>query len=195
MSDSDLWDNELFDFDDDENRSVEKAVEIIKTLKPYHFEPEQEVSETDTDESDTESFKGEGSYDENTVRPRCLNWCLCLKCKEEWEKDCLCCQKLAALNEKLDVEKNTACITEAEEFKTFYLNKVVLQNVLLRLHEARGDYLEEKTLNRLYQFASYKQFMWWVYRSLGEGNRRMIPSCVSWTIRNLFPKPENKYVL
>ena len=31
MSDSGLCDNELSDFDDDENRSVEKIVEIIKT--------------------------------------------------------------------------------------------------------------------------------------------------------------------
>ena len=71
MSDSDLCDNELSDFEDDENRSVQKIVEIMKTLKPCQFEPEpeQEVSETDTDESDTERFEEEGSYDdENTVR-------------------------------------------------------------------------------------------------------------------------------
>ena len=36
------------------------------------------------------------------------------------------------------------CITEAEEFETFCLNKVVLQNVLVGLHDAKRDYLEEK---------------------------------------------------
>ena len=72
MSNSNLCDNELPDFEDDENRSVE----IMKTLKPYQFEPEQEVSETDTDDSDTESFEEEGSYDEDTVRAGCLN-CTC----------------------------------------------------------------------------------------------------------------------
>ena len=56
-----VCDNELSDFGDDENRSAEKIVEIIKTLKPYQSEPELEVSETDTDESDTESFEKEGS--------------------------------------------------------------------------------------------------------------------------------------
>ena len=97
MSNSNLCDNELPDFEDDENRSVE----IMKTLKPYQFEPEQEVSETDTDDSDTESFEEEGSYDEDTVRAGCLNWYLCLKCKvEEREINCLCCQELAVLNEK-----------------------------------------------------------------------------------------------
>ena len=58
--------------------------------------------------------------------------------------DCLCCQELAALNEKLDVEKNATCIAEIEEFKTLCLKTVVLQNVLVGLHNARGDYLEEK---------------------------------------------------
>ena len=125
MSDSDLYDNELSDFVDDENRKVEKVVKIIKTLKPYQFEPQQEVSETDTVESDTESFE---ENDENTVRAGCLNWCLGLKCKiEEREIDCLCCQELAALNEKLNVEKKADCITEAEEFKTLCLNKVVFK--------------------------------------------------------------------
>ena len=57
MSDSDVCDNELFDFEVYENKSVEKVVEIMKTLKPYKFKPEQEVSETDRDESDTESFE------------------------------------------------------------------------------------------------------------------------------------------
>ena len=35
--DSDLCENELSDFEDDENKSVEKIVEIMKTLKPYQF--------------------------------------------------------------------------------------------------------------------------------------------------------------
>lgn len=50
ISDSDLCDNELSDFKDDENKSV-------KTLKPYQLEPEQEVAEADTDESEIKVFK------------------------------------------------------------------------------------------------------------------------------------------
>ena len=116
---------------------------------------------------------------------------MCLKCKvEEREIVCLYCQELAA-----DVEKNATCITEAKEFKTLCLNKVVLQNVLVGLNDARGDYLEEKTSNRPHRFASYKQFTWWVYKSLGKGNRRVIPSCVLWNIRNLLPELDNRYLL
>ena len=50
ISHSDLCHNELSDFEDDADRSVEKIVEIMKILKPYQFEPKQEGSETDTDE-------------------------------------------------------------------------------------------------------------------------------------------------
>ena len=191
MPDSDLCDNELSDFEDGQSRSIEKIVEIMKTPKPYHFGPEKELSETYKDESDTESFEEEESYDETTVRDECLNWCLCLKSKvEKQEINCLCCQELAALNEKTNFEKNVTCTTEAEEFKTLCLNKVVLQNVLVVFHDATGDYLEEKTSNRSFRFASYKQFTWWVCKSLGKGNKRVISSCVLWSIRNLFPEPD-----
>ena len=101
-----IYDSYLSDFEDNENRSIEKIVEIMKTIRLYQFQPEQEVSETDTDKNDTESFEGEGSYDENAVRAGYLNMCLCLKCIfEEREIDCLRCQVLAALHDKLDVEK------------------------------------------------------------------------------------------
>ena len=112
---------------------------------------------------------------------------------EEWEIDCLCCQELAALNEKLDFQKNTARInSESEECKTVCLNK---SSALVGLHDAKGNHLEERTSNRSYRFASYKQFPCWVFRSLWKGNRRMILSCVLWIIQNLFPEPYNKYVL
>ena len=110
----------------------------------YEFEPEQ-VSETDTCESDAKYFEEE-SYDENTVRTGCLNQCLRIKCKvEEQEIDCLSCQELSTINEKLDVEKNTTCITQAEEFKILGLNKVLFQNKLMGFHDAAKDYLEEET--------------------------------------------------
>ena len=42
MSHSDLCDNKLSEFEDDQNRSVEKIVEIMKTIKLCQFESEQE---------------------------------------------------------------------------------------------------------------------------------------------------------
>ena len=42
MSHSDLCDNKLSEFEGDENRTVEKIVEIMKTIKLCQFEPKQE---------------------------------------------------------------------------------------------------------------------------------------------------------
>ena len=58
----------------------------MKALTPYQSEPDEEASETDTIETDAESFEAEESYDENTASAECLNWCLCLKYKVENSK-------------------------------------------------------------------------------------------------------------
>ena len=42
-------------------------------------------------------------------------------------------------------------------------------------------------------FRSYKQFIWWVYQRLGKKRRRVIPSCVLWTIRGTFPEEDATY--
>ena len=64
-----------------------------------------------------------------------------------------------------------------EKFQTLYLNKAMLENVLIRTHDSRGDFLEKENTNRSYCHVAYKQFTWWFYRRLGNGNRRAIPPC------------------
>ena len=77
------------------------------------------------------------------------------------------------------------------------LNKTILKNVLVGLHETRGDPLEnDKDLqNRSLRFAAYKQFTWGIFQDLGKGNRRVIVSCVVWSIRKLFPEADGQYTL
>jgi len=74
------------------------------------------------------------------------------------------------------------------------LEKVILENVLTSLHETRGDFVENRPSNKSYCFAAYKQFIWFVYKRLGRGNRRVIPSCVVWKIRETFPEEDGLYV-
>ena len=47
---------------------------------------------------------------------------------------------------------------------------------------------------RSFCYASYKQFIWWIYRRLGKNNRRVIPSCALWKIRESFPEESGNYV-
>ena len=51
------------------------------------------------------------------------------------------------------IPKNIGCITESQDFETLCTNKAILENVLVGLHEARGDYLEENTSNRSFRYA------------------------------------------
>ena len=72
----------------------------------------------------------------------------------------------------------------------------MLKNVLVGLHETRGDPLEKdgKLSNRSLRFVAYKQFIWWVFERLEKNNRRVIPSCVVWAIRKLYPEANGQYV-
>ena len=69
-----------------------------------------------------------------------------------------------------------------------------LKNVLTELHETRGDHLEDNFSNRSLRYAAYKQLIWWMFKHLGKGNRRIIPSCASWKIREYFAEPNAYYV-
>ena len=73
----------------------------------------------------------------------------------------------------------------------------MLKNVLVGLHEITGDPLEKENeiRNRSLRFTAYKQFAWWIYQSLGKGNRRVLPSCVLWKIRLHYPEANGQHIL
>lgn len=191
-------DYEADDKDEDvSNVDLNELCDMLKSLKPYQFEPEEEMtSATDhTSESELESPSlSEPENEKEVKRVGTTDWCNCGKCKEESrEIDCLCCSEVSAISE--DKFENNICITEAREFKKLCLDTVILKNVLVALHESKGDPLEKETSNRSFRFAAYKQFVWWVFQRLGKGNRRVLPSCVIWQIRGNFPQTDGMYTL
>lgn len=172
---------------------VKEITNMLKGFNPYMFEPEKDVSSTssgltsESDEAETEN--------EQEGRVANLDWCTCGFCKRESrEIDCICCQEVSALNCVFDKD-NICCVLGCNEFKTLCLNEVVLKNVLTGLHETRGDPIEPNMSNRSLRYAAYRQFIWWVFKNLGKGNRRVIPSCALWKIRKIFPEPDGNYVL
>ena len=81
-----------------------------------------------------------------------------------------------------------------EDFRQLCLVKVILQNVLTCLHETRGDFLQMIPSNKCYRFATYKQFIWFVDKRLGKGNRWVITSSVVWKIRETFSEEDGLYI-
>ena len=172
--------------------------ELMGNLAPYDYQPERAIlsSNEETESSEDETSSNDAtSENKNDQLGRVGNkdWCKCGQCKTEIrEIDSLCCTEVPAILDKFEGKK---CITLAYEFELLCLNKTILKNVLVGLHETRGDPLEnDKDLqSRSPRFPAYKQFIWWIFQHLGKRNRRVIPSCVVWSIRKLFPEADGQY--
>ena len=163
----------------EEEDNEEVIAEILGNLLPYQYGPGNDNESSDS-ASEHDILPNElSSDDEDDANRRSGNkeWCQCGTCKKEIrEIDCLCCQEVATIS--VDKFESQKCITLSQQFKTLCLEKLVLKNVLVGLHETWGDLLEKdgKLSNRSLHFAAYKQFIWWVFERLRKNNRRVIPS-------------------
>ena len=177
----------------EEQESDYDLSEMMGNLAPYNYEPEQDISSYSSSE-DNSSNSDINENKNNLGRVGNKEWCKCDECKREIRDiDSLCCTEVAAIaEEKFEGKK---CVTLTKEFDLLCVNKTILKNVLIGLHETRGDPLEKDSdiQNRSLRFAAYKQFIWWIFQHLGKGNRRVIPSCVVWSIRKHFPEANGQY--
>ena len=151
------------------------------------LEPEnKDVSSTGSNsESESEEIESER---QNKTTVTSLDWSTCGHCKtEKREIDCLSCQEGDALNGIFHNEQDKRVVM-CEEFKVRCLNKVVLKNVSAVLQETRGDLIANDSSNRSLRYAAYKQFIWWVFKKVGKGNKRVVASCVLWKMKELDPE-------
>ena len=166
-------------------------------LAPYGYEPKRAIASSN---EETKSSENETSSNDATSKNKNdqlgqvgnKDWCYCGQCKREIQEiESLCCTEVQAIIE--DKFEGKKCITLAHEFEMLCFKKTILKNVLVGLLETWGDPLENKKdlQNRSLRFASYKQFIWWIFKHFGKGNRRVIPSCVVCSIRKLFPKADD----
>ena len=188
-------------FEENTDSDIGELNDLIGNLHPYCYEPEKDAIESSGSDSDTNEDESseEGNVSPNNAeinRTGHKDWYICGRCKKEIrEIDSLCCQEVAAISEE-NFERNQ-CITMSKQFQTLCMEKLVLINVFVGLHEAKRDPFEKenKIKNRSLRLAAYKQFVWWIYQSLGKGNRRVLPSCVLWKIRQHYPEANGQYVL
>ena len=136
----------------EEEEDEEVIAEILGILQPYQYEPGNDNESSDSaSESDIlpEELCSDDEDDANR-RSGYREWCQCETCKKGIrEIDCLCCQEVAAISDnKFESQK---CITLSQQFKTLSLEKLVLKNVLVGLHETREIHLrkmESKAIDR-----------------------------------------------
>ncbi len=108
-----------------------------------------------------------------------LPWCKCGACREmPTEKERKCCDR-------------KTCVTSYKLFSKIFLDR----DVLLIAIKSRNDFRSEEIVftTNSYRHAAYRQYIMWKYGKLGKHYRRVIPSCVVWRIRLMFPSVDGTY--
>ena len=86
--------------------------------------------------------------------------------------------------EQVCCRRRDCCITDLEAFETIALDISVLSVAILNRREITAD--DPEYTPRSYRKAAYRQLIVWQNGYLGPGNRRPVPACVVWAIRDRF---------
>ena len=107
-------------------------------------------------------------------------WCICSRCQPmDTSTENVCCGK-----------RN--CITSYTHFFRICLDQQVLTVAIHQRADLRADPISYSPES--YRKAAYRQYILWVYKKLGRGNRRVCPSCVVMAIREWYPSPSGVYM-
>lgn len=112
-----------------------------------------------------------------------LSWCVCGECRE-----------MATMAENVCCRSGN-CLSKCAEFSLLVLEPMVLNLAnqyrndifVLDINENMDDH------NKSLRHAAYRQFTMWRCGYLGANNRKVIPSCCVWTIRDKFPNLAGNY--
>ena len=108
-----------------------------------------------------------------------IPWCKCRKCRlMPKEKENKCCGRWP-------------CVSTYQIFAKVCLDRDVLDVAIKTRNDFRAEDIEFTTDS--YRHAAYRQFIMWKYGRLGREDRRVIPSCCVWKIRNAYPSPDGVY--
>lgn len=109
-----------------------------------------------------------------------LPWCECGQCREmRKEEERVCC-------------KNTWKNHEHPLFE----NHILTEHNLELAMQSNADFLAypfDPSNNACWRFIAYRQYILWVWGKLGRRNRRVVPSCIFWKIRDRYPDQNGNY--
>lgn len=84
------------------------------------------------------------------------------------------------------------CVTTTEPFETIVLDRDVLSVAIVNRSDNFAD--EPDYSPSSYTKAAYHQWIMWQIGCTGRDNRRVVPSCVVWAVRNRYPAPDGIYL-
>ena len=107
------------------------------------------------------------------------SWCICGKCQPmDNPIENVCCRQ-------------RCCVTTPTYFETGVLDTTVLSITIVNRSEIFVDDPEYTPAS--YRKAAYRQWILWQHGYLGRSNRRIVPSCMVWAVRNRYPAPDGRY--
>ena len=81
---------------------------------------------------------------------------------------------------------------EHPDFERLIINDQTLE-VAMRSNCDWSHYPFDVGKNECWRYTAYRQYTMWVWGHLGKGNRKVIPSCILWCIRDRYPDSSNNY--
>ena len=110
----------------------------------------------------------------------------------DWCKCGLCVPMPTQAENKCCTRSVRPCVTTTPLFYQIVLDGNIL-DVAMRYREDMLA-MEHPRNNENFRHTAYRQFVLWQHGRLGQGNRRVIPSCCVKAIRNRYPSPNGVYV-
>ncbi|XP_069110178.1 P2X purinoceptor 7-like [Argopecten irradians] len=135
------------------------------------------------DVMETTDVQPQGHHPPPAAGGQNLPWCSCGKCRDmPTPEERVCCGR-----------NPDACLSLVPDFNILVLDEAVL--ALGRLY--RQDALvfpEDENYNKANRHQAYRQYTLWVHGRLRVGERKVVPSCCTWKIRDKYPDPYGQYV-
>ena len=129
------------------------------------------------DELNAANFASKPDKSDDRVLPP---WCFCGNCREmPTDVEKLCC-------------KDPNCMTKSNAHLHLLMEHVISSAIQQQQNPGENPSVFE--IQRSKREAAYKKYANYKYGRLGKNIRKPLPSCVVWSVRALYPSPNDKYI-